>query len=268
MALFCVSLQQINCPSYSDRCFMSRMPHCPDFHAASTKYAMIPSSFFAHASEAGQTNRSSKLPSVQRDHLSRVKMSFASQQAARLAQQRIEKQKEAMAKGTESTSTCTNSSPKVSWMTSSRPSTTSSPRNNHPSASATDSSVPSSSSQGNQDIGQAIKTLRNLEDRLHDFLIVFQIPDHLDFLHLDPPYLYQDAQPLTRLSMTLHNSPVIALGELLKSLEQELGFVEAHGNEYIEVWRNKLANRIKKTTAYLEKEVDDLWWISLESEQA
>ncbi|KAG6886756.1 hypothetical protein C0992_002516 [Termitomyces sp. T32_za158] len=247
------------------------MAHSPAFHTARTKHVVIPPSFFSHASQAGQSSRSSKLASVQPDRPSpvrnegcmerivliilQIKMSFASQQAARLAQRRVAKQNEAMT---------TETTTKVSSI-SSTISTTSLPRRNYTSASSTSPSI-FSSSQRSQDISQTIKVLRSLEDRLDDLLSKFHVidPTYIISPHLDPCYLYRRSQvrPLKHLSITSEKFPVIvALGELLKSLEQELGLVEAHGNQDIEVWRKGVANRIKKIAAYLEKTVHGLWSI-------
>ncbi|KAG6878068.1 hypothetical protein C0993_000168 [Termitomyces sp. T159_Od127] len=244
------------------------MPHSPALRTASTRYIVIPPSFFAHASQAGQSSRPS---SVRPDNTSpvrnedcvkeivliilQIKMSFASQQAARLAQQRVAKQDEALTQGTTT---------KVSSMASSTPSTTSSFRTNCMSASSTSPPIPSSSSQRSQDIGQMIKTLRNLEDRLDDLLSKFQVLEDLDISpHLDSQYLYHYSQNglQKHLSITSQNFPLVALRELLR-FEQELCFVEAHGNKDIEVRRKNVANRIKETTAYLDKIIQGTWWIA------
>ncbi|KAH0582032.1 hypothetical protein H2248_011687 [Termitomyces sp. 'cryptogamus'] len=247
------------------------MTHSPIFRATSTRYIAIPPSFFAHASPAGQSTRFSKSFSGKPVVPPPTKMSSASQQAARLAQQRVTKQKETMTKGTSSTRA--SSSTRVCWTTSS--SSTSSPSpSSHTSTSSTrsdSSSISSFSSLGTQEISQAVQTLRNMEDRLDDILSKFRMPDHLDFIstHMHPPYLYYYSRngPLTHLSFTTRNSPVIALGNLLNSLEQELGFLEVDGNNCIEARKNNIANRIKETMANLEKRVHDLWWAAL-SKQA
>ncbi|KAG6901525.1 hypothetical protein C0995_010899 [Termitomyces sp. Mi166 len=242
------------------------MSHSPVFRTTSTKYIVIPPSSFAHASPAGQSIRSPKSPSTQPD-LSPTKMTLASQQAARLAQQRVA---QAMSKGKNPTR-AGSSRTRVSWASPSSPTKSSSPSGHASTARNSCPSISSSPSLGSQEISRTVETLCNMEDRLDDFLSNFHIPDHLDFIstHLDPQYLYYYSKngPLTHLSITPQNSRVIALGELLNSLEQELGFVEANGDSCIEVRKQIVANRVNETTVDLEKRVHDLWWTAI-SEKA